>query len=189
MSLYLHKYKIMVTLEKNREAGDSSGRGTFLSKILLNVEPCTCSSWAEMDKIKKRKLYIRTDPYTWTENFRKAIQEIGNCLHQGNGMNWKGTLTFVSLLYHIVAFFKFHTWALSERTKKAYPSQKRWIENGSLPTSLMRFVLPSGLVLSAEGLVIPDDGQEAGWAGLESDCGQSSRQGPARVISPSISHW
>ena len=64
MSLYLHKYKIMVTLEKNREAGDSSGRGTFLSKILLNVEPCTRSSWAEMDKIKKRKLYIRTDPYT-----------------------------------------------------------------------------------------------------------------------------
>lgn len=53
----------------------------------------------------------------------------------------------------------------------------------------MRFVLPSGLVLSAEGLVIPDDGQEAGWAGLESDCGQTSRQGPARVISPSISHW
>lgn len=51
MSLYLHKYKIMVTLEKNREAGDSSGRGTFPSKILLNVEPCTCSSWAEMDKI------------------------------------------------------------------------------------------------------------------------------------------
>lgn len=64
MSLYLHKYKIMVTLEENREVGDSSGRGTFPSKILLNVEPCTCISWAEMDKIKKRKLYICTDPYT-----------------------------------------------------------------------------------------------------------------------------
>ena len=64
MSLYLHKYKIMVTLEKNREAGNSSGRGTFPSKILLNVEPCTCISWAEMDKILKRKLYVHTDPYT-----------------------------------------------------------------------------------------------------------------------------
>lgn len=53
----------------------------------------------------------------------------------------------------------------------------------------MRFVLPSGLVLSAEGLVSPEDGQEAGWAGLESDGGQSSRHGPAQVISPSISHW
>ena len=100
-------------------------------------------------------------------------------------MRWTGRqLLLLFLFYATLLHFLNFTCELyvSFITKKAYPSQKRWIENGSLPTSLMRFILPSGLVLSAEGLVIPEDRQEAVWAGLESDGGQSSRQGPARLF-------